>query len=361
MTDHQQPEPARRLHTPDRPQPPLWWRRARLVLGVGMVSVALVFVALGLVAFVSLSDADASGSPAAMVPAPGDALARPEAAPQALVTPAAAATPTAPSVARGNLVATLLAFLTPTAAPPAGTPALPLTPPVLTTGEVNVPILMYHYISIPPADADVYRRDLSVTPERFREQMAWLQENGYHTVTLYQVHTALTAGVPLPENPIVLTFDDGYVDNYENAFPILREFGFTGTFFILTDVTDRSQPGYMTWDMIREMSRAGMSIEVHGREHVEYTNRDRDWLVFHLLGPAQTIQANLGYQPRFIAYTAGKYDEAVISVAGEMGYWGGITTNHGRLQSGDALFEMKRIRIRGAWTLPTFAAVVRGS
>jgi peptidoglycan/xylan/chitin deacetylase (PgdA/CDA1 family) len=326
-----------------------------------MVSVALVFVALGLVAFVSLSDAGPSGSLARAAPAPGDAPAQPEVAPQELVPPTAAVTPTAPAAARGNLVATLLAFLTPTAVPPLGTPAAPLTPTLLAAGEVNVPILMYHYISVPPAEADVYRRDLSVSPERFREQMAWLQENGYHTVTLYQIHTALTAGVPLPDKPIVLTFDDGYVDNYENAFPILREFGFTGTFFILTDVTDRSQPGYMTWDMIREMSRAGMSIEVHGREHVEYTNRDRDWLVFHLLGPAQTIQANLGYQPRFIAYTAGRYDDTVISVASEMGYWGGITTIHGRLQSKDALFEMKRIRIRGAWTLPTFAAVVRGS
>ncbi|GAB4471096.1 MAG: hypothetical protein Kow00124_07890 [Anaerolineae bacterium] len=220
---------------------------------------------------------------------------------------------------------------------------------------------MYHYISVPPADADIYRRDLSVTPDNFRAQMQWLKDNGYQTISLYDLVYALSIGwPPLPPKPIILTFDDGYVDNYEQAFPILRELGFTGTFFILTDVTDRAQPGYMTWDMLKEMSHAGMGVEVHGREHIEYSDRDYDWLVFHLLGPQQTIEANLGYTPRFIAYPSGRYDALTIQVARQFEYWGGLTTINGALHTRENLYEMRRVRIRGDWPLSTFTAVVAG-
>jgi peptidoglycan/xylan/chitin deacetylase (PgdA/CDA1 family) len=221
---------------------------------------------------------------------------------------------------------------------------------------------MYHYISVPPADADIYRKDLSVTPDHFRAQMAWLKENGYETISLYHLVYALNIGwPPLPDKPIILTFDDGYRDNYENGFPILREFGYAGTFFILTDVTDRNDPAYMTWDMLREMSEAGMSIEVHGREHLDMAGRDHDWLVYHLLGAAQTIEANLGYQPRFVAYPAGSFDDLVISTAQELGYWAGISTINGTHQQKDDLFRIQRLRIRGDWELDTFVTIVTES
>ncbi len=247
---------------------------------------------------------------------------------------------------------------------PSATPTPTLTPTPLPTPDAEereryVPILMYHYISVPPPDADIYRLDLSVTPDNFRSQMDWLKRNGYETITLYDLIYWLNIGwPPLPEKPVILTFDDGYIDNYKNAFPILKEYGFTGTFFILTDVTDRRQAGYMNWRMLQEMSKAGMNIEVHGREHVEMVNRDHAWLVFHLLGPAQTIEANLGYRPRFLSYPAGLYDEAVIAAAQEQGYWGAVTTVGGALQSKAAPFEMRRLRVRGDWTLETFAEFV---
>jgi peptidoglycan/xylan/chitin deacetylase (PgdA/CDA1 family) len=221
---------------------------------------------------------------------------------------------------------------------------------------------MYHYISVPPQDADVYRQDLSITPDRFRQQMKWLSDHGYEPITLDHLMYALNIGNPsLPDKPVILTFDDGYVDNYENAFPVLQEFGFTGTFFILTDVTDREQPGYMSWEMLEEMSQAGMQIEVHGREHIELIDRDREFLRYHLLGPLQTIEATLGERPHFISYPSGRYDETVISVAEELGYWGAVTTIHGTTQDKDMPFELQRLRIRGSWSLDTFAAVVTES
>ena len=244
-------------------------------------------------------------------------------------------------------------------ATPADTPT-PLPTPDGVMREVHVPILMYHYVSVAPTPEDVYRVDLSTTPDMFYRQMRWLKENGYNVISLEHLMYYLDTGWPeLPPRPIVLTFDDGYVDNYTNALPVLQKFGFTGTFFVLTDVTDRREPGYMTWEMLREMRAAGMDIQVHGREHQQMTGRDRDWLIFHLLGPAQTINANLGYQPRFLAYPSGHYDDEVIDVAREMGYWAAVTTTQGSLQSKAAPFEMRRLRVRGDWDLAAFAGIVQ--
>lgn len=274
----------------------------------------------------------------------------------------ATASPTISDTATSTITSTIT--FTPTVTPtetPTNTPT-PLPTPDSRDRDFYIPILMYHYISVPPADADIYRNDLSVMPENFRQQMEWLQANGYETISLYDLIYALNIGWPhLPDKPIILTFDDGYQDNYDNAFPILKELGFTGTFFILTDVTDRSEPGYMTWPMLKEMSEAGLSIEVHGREHLEMVNRDESWLTYHLRGPAQTIQANLGYEPRFLAYPSGKYDNLTISVAQEEGYWGAVTTKNGTHQTKAQPYELERLRIRGDWSIDTFAAVVTDS
>ena len=221
---------------------------------------------------------------------------------------------------------------------------------------------MYHYVSVPPDDADIYRLDLSVQPTDFRAQMQWLYDQGYETISVTDLVYALNIGwPPLPEKPIILTFDDGYIDNYEFAFPIMQEFGFTGTFFILTDVTDRSEPGYMTWDMLREMHQAGNSIEVHGREHFDMADRDPDWLLFHLLGPAETIEATLGHRPHILSYPAGSYDEQVIQSAQQHGYWAGLTTRNGSQHFNDEIFELRRLRVRGDWTLEIFKAVISES
>jgi peptidoglycan/xylan/chitin deacetylase (PgdA/CDA1 family) len=282
-------------------------------------------------------------------------------------TPTNTATPTASNTPTPTLTPTVT--LTPTQTlTPSITPTetatntpTPLPTPDGRDRDFYVPILMYHYVSVPPAGADAYRAGLSVSPDDFRKQMDWLKANGYQTISLYHLIYALNIGwPPLPEHPIVLTFDDGYVDNYQNAFPILKEDGFSGTFFVLTDVTDRAEPGYMTWDMLKEMSQAGMNIEVHGREHVEMDNKDHDWLIYHLQGAAQTIQANLGYQPRFVAYPSGKYDQLTIDTARSIGYWGGLTTNFGVHQQKGMTFELERVRIGGDMTMAQFTAFMSG-
>lgn len=260
------------------------------------------------------------------------------------------ATPTSTTTMTLAPTATHTATVTPSSTPTPG------PTPDGVQRELSVPILMYHYTSQPPAGADVYRRDLSVTPQQFAEHMRYLRDAGYVTITLDDLLYALTRGDPLPPKPIILTFDDGYVDNYESAFPILRENGFVGTFFIMTDLVTDEAAGYMTWPQIEEMSAAGQRFAPHGRQdHRSLAGRSIDYLVWSALGSKEAIEEHLGYHPRWIAYPSGQYDAQTIAVFKSAGYWGGLTIKQGTIHALDDIFELRRIRVRGSHTAEDLA------
>ncbi len=226
--------------------------------------------------------------------------------------------------------------------------------PVVLPEQAQVPILMYHYVSPLPPNPDRYRRDLTVLPENFEAQLQYLSEAGYHAITLSDLYLHFTQGYPLPDKPIVLTFDDGYADAYEVAFPLLLDYGFTGTFFVLATPTHFESPGYMTWAQMKEMADAGMEIQSHGRDHVDLRGRSNDFLVYQTLGIQEAIHTHTGELPRFFCYPSGRYDDNLISVLKSAGYWGAVTTEWGNTHTQENLFVMPRIRISGGDTLNSF-------
>ena len=229
-------------------------------------------------------------------------------------------------------------------------PAVVPKPPPFPDGlvrQAQAPILMYHYVSVPPAGSDVYRRDLSVSPDLFRSHLQALADAGYTPISMYDLVDHLNQGAPLPEKPVILTFDDGYRDNYENAFPLLEEFDMTAMFFVVTDFMDEGNPLYLSWDMAREMQDAGMFIESHGRNHASLRNRNDDYLIWQALGSAETIEHELGVRPRFITYPFGHYDSNTIRIFESAGFWGGVTIIAGATHSTDNLFQLRRVRVRG--------------
>ncbi len=275
-------------------------------------------------------------------------------------TPSASPTNTPTATASPTVGPTLTPSNTP---PPTDTPTATKPPPLPTpigaySLTVRVPILMYHYVSEPPEDADEYRTDLSVPPQRFREQLQYLKDHGFTTINFEDLSLAVTAKRTLPEKPIILTFDDGYLDNYQYAYPLLREFGFTGTFFIVTEFIDRQLPGYMSWAMIEEMAGAGMRIENHSKTHADLSEQSRDSLIYQILGAQETLTAHLGYGPRFFCYPGGRYDENTIAMLQELDFWGAVTTSGGKWHGFDDRFEWSRLRIRNTTDLPTFATLV---
>lgn len=239
---------------------------------------------------------------------------------------------------------------------PTRTRAPTLTPPTnQNMRQIRVPVLMYHYISIPPPDADAIRLDLSVTPQAFDEQMAFLVSNGYRTVRVSDVAEHLLSGAPLPEKPIVLTFDDGYADAYEAAFPILKKYGMTATFYVIAQFTEDQRPGYATWDQLREMAKAGMEIGSHSIDHLDLRGRSTAFLTDQIKRSKQIIESRLGITVKTFSYPSGKYDAITIAVLRANGYLGAVTEIQGLQQTTNDIFELRRVRIRGSYSLPDYA------
>jgi peptidoglycan/xylan/chitin deacetylase (PgdA/CDA1 family) len=239
--------------------------------------------------------------------------------------------------------------------------AVPRPTPV-PPASVRVPILMYHYVSSPAANADRLRRELSVEPAVFEAQMRWLKDAGYHTVTLDDVHAHLKFGSPLPDKPIVLTFDDGHIDHYSFVFPLLRSLEMTGTFFVVADFATYSytNPDYLSWKQAREMADGGMRIESHARTHHDLRNRSFKYLVWEVLGSIEQIEAYTGRRPRFFCYPAGQFDDAVVRMLKSVEMDGAVTTVHGAQQKLANAYTWPRIRIRYGTTIGEFAAQVAG-
>ncbi|MEZ4584161.1 MAG: polysaccharide deacetylase family protein [Caldilineaceae bacterium] len=173
---------------------------------------------------------------------------------------------------------------------------------------------------------------------------------GYTAISPYTLVNALTLGTPLPEKPVIITFDDGYRDNFEHAFPLLAARNMTAAFFVVTDFIDEERPEYLTWDMVRTMYAGGMFIESHGRNHVSLAGKDDDYLVWQALGSLETIEYELGVRPRFVSYPAGDYDQRTLDIFASAGYWAGLTTRQGATHHSDDMFQLPRVRVRNTTT-----------
>jgi len=261
-------------------------------------------------------------------------------------TPTWTPTPTASAAPSSTPTATLSPTPTPT----------PYPTPDGQARSVRVPVLMYHYISAPPPDADVYRRDLSVTPANFEQQLRYLADNGYTTVTLKDLVYHLALGSPMPERPVILTFDDGYRDNFIHAYRLLRRFNSVGTFFLVTSFIDENRSGYLTWGQVRVMHRGGMEFGSHTFSHPDLRGQGVDYLVWQIVGSQEAIAERIEEPVRLFSYPAGFYDQPVIDVLHSAGFWAAVTTQQGARHASDSLYELKRIRVRGDDTLEEFAA-----
>lgn len=220
--------------------------------------------------------------------------------------------------------------------------------------EVKVPILMYHHISVPPPDSDAVRRDLSVTPQDFEEQLRYLAKAGYHSISLRDLIYHLAIGQRLPRKPIILTFDDGYRDNYTHAYALLKKYGFGGTFFLVTAPIDQEHEEHLSWDQVKEMSAGGMQFGPHTYTHPDLRGQPVDYIVWQIMASKEAAEERTGQTSRFFSYPSGRYDQQVVDVLRSAYFWGAVTINQGTQQSSQQPFELKRIRVRGSDTLEDF-------
>lgn len=241
-----------------------------------------------------------------------------------------------------------------------------------------VPVLTYHSV-LPRAEMD--RTNLVLMSlERFTEQMAFLKRHGYHPVTLQELAAFVAGrGVKLPPKPVVITFDDGYEDNYTYARPVLQAAGFTAVVSVVVKYSDETSAGrtvdptlrYLTWDQLREMTAEGVfEVESHtydshhdvaidglGTAAPAVTHRRFLWdqarletedeyrarILADLQRSRAEIAAQVGRAPVAITYPYGTSNLTVETLARQAGYEVGLSTLKGFNLRGENLMRLRRI------------------
>lgn len=226
-------------------------------------------------------------------------------------------------------------------------------PTSVRAANLRVPILTYHYIADNPNPKDKARDNLSVTPDKFEAQMQYLAQNGYTPVTLDTLFGIFNSQASVPGKPVVLTFDDGYIDFYTNAFPVLRRFGFHAVSFIPTGLIGGGY--YMNWNQIKEIASSGLiTFEGHTVSHSYLPSLSYVAVLKELTDSKNIIQANTGYPVNFISYPGGSTNGTVQAAAKQAGYAGGVGTWYGKAWGGS--MNMPRIKVSGFWNIKEFAA-----
>lgn len=222
-------------------------------------------------------------------------------------------------------------------------------------GKFYAPILAYHHIELRRPQNSYY-----VSPEIFDEQMKWLRDNNYHVVSFDKFYAAASGKGTLPEKPVVLSFDDGNVDNYTNAFEILKKYNLTATFFIKINGVAKSGAG-MTWKKLREMASVGMTIGSHSVNHNNMAQMDDGELHAELVESKKILEKNLGIEIKYFAYPGGAYSKKTIKAAKAAGYLAAVTTRHKvdqEIKNDDSLYTLPRVHIDDE--MPTFIDWVQG-
>ncbi len=243
-------------------------------------------------------------------------------------------------------------------------------PVVLPNRVLGIPILMYHHVSSAPA-ATALNYGLTVTDGDFEAQLAYLRAHGFHTISLAQVFGALYRDQRLPSRPIVLSFDDGYRDNYTDALPLMQKFGARGEFNIISSYVGLTLGvnSYMDWSQLKALVAAGMEIGSHTVDHQDLGLLPIVKVRFELRDSRNVLQQMLSVPVQFLAYPSGQpfargdraQEQVVLSLLPQYGYVGALLD--GPLDTGrqDARqpFQLQRIRVAGGEGLAAFVASLR--
>lgn len=201
----------------------------------------------------------------------------------------------------------------------------------------GVPILNYHQVN------DVKFSPLTMKVSHFRQQMEYLVAGGYTTITMDELYEHLENGAPLPHKPVLITFDDGYADNYENAYPILKQHGLKATIFMIGDSIN--VPPFLSAAQLKEMQANGIDIEAHTYSHKPLTTLAPHQVRSDLRKNKEGLEQLLQRPIRYLAYPQGKFNKEVMEVTKEMGFRLAFTIAPGNASDDDNNFAIPRLAI----------------
>lgn len=239
----------------------------------------------------------------------------------------------------------------------------------------TIPVLMYHHVN--PNKNDM----VTVAPDVFEAQMRHIRDSGYRTLSLDEVSLFLEGKLELPDKSVALTFDDGYLDNYVFAFPILKAYGIKAAVFIVTGWIDaasmvkagdkkelfkdfkkkapthnetkrlieegEARGAVMDWEMISEMADSGLvEFSSHTVTHKSCDKLDKAGLAAELEGSKDSIEKNLKRPCQYLCWPRGRFSAESINAAKEAGYKAVYTTLRGVVKAGDDPFAIKRVVVK---------------
>lgn len=195
----------------------------------------------------------------------------------------------------------------------------------------------------------------NVYPDDFAAQMQVLKDWGYNPITLSMMVDVIKNGGQLPPHPIILTFDDGYQNNYEYAFPIMKEHGFVGVVYVSADPIDSK--GYLTVEELKEMIEYGWEVGSHGTTHIDLTFNHQA-LNFEVKKSRAIISELLDYQISAFAYPFGRADRHVTTQVINVGYTSAVGIGQTWTHTERDLFYLRRIEVHGYWDLERFKSLL---
>lgn len=239
---------------------------------------------------------------------------------------------------------------------------------------VTIPVFMYHHVC-PKKDDTV-----TVTPEVFEKQMMYIRKRGIRTLSLDELLDFMTCRKSVEEKACVITFDDGYLDNFLYAFPVLKRYRIKASIFIVTSWVDGSTEhranrkdridmyletmpthrqcvefikkglhhrAIMDWDMIQDMKDTGLvDFYSHTLSHRRCDGLEKEELLRELVESKERIEKRLGKECGYLCWPWGRYSELSLEVAREAGYVGMVTTARGVVRKGDSPTAINRIVVK---------------
>ncbi|MFC4809829.1 polysaccharide deacetylase family protein [Paenibacillus sp. GCM10023250] len=215
------------------------------------------------------------------------------------------------------------------------------------TSAARIPVLCYHSIADNGGS-----NEYIVSPERFREEMAWLHGQGYRSLDLKEFGAILSGEEKPSGKEVLITFDDGYANNYAEALPVLQRYGFRATEFLVTNWVGGA--GYLSWDEVKTLRGAGWDIMAHTRTHpflpLHTAGVQRD----EIAGSKAAIERELGTEVTAIAYPYGLRSEETMRLVKQSGYAYAFTFDDGWTEAGQNPYLLKRLFIPGGMGLGAF-------
>lgn len=226
---------------------------------------------------------------------------------------------------------------------PAITNEIPKPASNIDNSNLEIPVLMYHYIRTVTDPSDTTGMNLSVSPAVFESQIHWLKENGYQSITFNKALKLFNNEEAITAKPVIITFDDGHNDAYSAAMPVLKENDYVGVFYIVSGFLNK--PQFLTNDDIISMNKSGMVIGDHTTSHLDLSTLNEAKAELQIDDCKLSLESLISIPVTDFAYPSGKYNANTIEILKSIGVKTAVTTKNGIWKSTDNVYEIPRIRM----------------